>query len=67
MEKAAIKPNQRASGRRGAIAVNAVKSDHQSMARVKIPRGPKRSPAHPPGIWHSAYPQTNELRIQPIA
>ena len=41
-------------GRAVAMAVRAVKMDHQITARVRMRLAPHRSPSHPPGIWHKA-------------
>ena len=50
----------------GVRAVIAVKSDHQTTARVRTFLGPHRSPSRPPGIWNRAYPRTNAEKICPI-
>jgi len=38
---------------------------HASAIRITL-RGPRRSARRPSGIWKSAYPAKNALRIQPI-
>ena len=47
---APMMPSHPASGEAGAMAVQAVKTDHQSSARVRMIRAPQRSPSQPPGI-----------------
>src|SRR5260370_18260826 len=47
-------PNHAASGKRGATPVNAVNTDHQTIANVSTLRGPKRSPTEPPATWKRA-------------
>src|SRR5581483_582047 len=48
------RPNHLTKGSRGAIAVAAVNTEHQRIAAVNTPRGPKRSPIQPPGTWNRA-------------